>query len=292
MQKNKILSPIIAGTMSWGKWGKKLNESEQAYRITQCHDFGITSFDLADIYGDYTTEAEFGNAFRSSGLARKKIQLITKCGIQLMGTSRENPIKYYDYSKDYIKAAVEQSLKNLHTDYLDYFLLHRPSPLLQPEEVAAAIEPLMCAGTIQNFGVSNFKPSEISLLETCLPVTVNQLQFSLDMPKAIYNGTLNDCFANKRKVMAWSPLGYLYIKPGAPSSERIKKVLARLSEKYAMDTDQLLLAWLLRHPSKVHPIVGTTNLERLQKSAQSVNCEMDRIDWFALLEASEGRQVP
>jgi predicted oxidoreductase len=137
--KKTVLSPVIAGTMNWGVWDKKLNTAEMAHLIRVCVDNQITTFDHADIYGGYTTEAEFGQAFTQSGLSRDRIQLISKCGIQHT-QGRPNTLKHYDYSKDYILWSVDNSLKNLQTDYLDVLLLHRPSPLMQPDEIAEAVE--------------------------------------------------------------------------------------------------------------------------------------------------------
>ncbi len=154
------LSSIIAGTMSWGVWGKNYSTHQMATLLECCLQNGITSFDHADIYGDYTTEAAFGVAFKESNIKREEVQFISKCGIQLLGGTRNNAIKYYDYSKEYIINSVEQSLKNLHTDYLDVLLLHRPSPLMHADEIAEAINNLKKDGKIISFGVSNFSPSQ------------------------------------------------------------------------------------------------------------------------------------
>ena len=138
MEKNPF-SRIVAGTMSWGQWGKQLSKKEMITLINDCLECGLSSFDHADIYGGYTTESEFGNAFAESDIARENIQLISKCGIQLLSENRINTIKHYNYSKEYIIWSVEESLKHLKTDYLDLLLLHRPSPLMQPNEIAEAI---------------------------------------------------------------------------------------------------------------------------------------------------------
>ena len=157
------LSPIVAGTMNWGIWDKKLSTSEMIHLINICIENKISTFDHADIYGSYTTEAEFGKAFTESKIAREKIQLISKCGIQLEG-SRKNAIKHYDYSKEYIIWSAENSLKNLQTDYLDVFLLHRPSPLMVADEIAEAVEKLKKDGKIIDFGLSNFTSGSLAIL--------------------------------------------------------------------------------------------------------------------------------
>jgi predicted oxidoreductase len=133
-------SRIIAGCMSWGNWGKQFSTQEMIAQLQLTLEAGITTFDHADIYGDYTTEAQFGKAFSESKIERESIQLISKCGIQYVGESRDNQIKHYNYSKEYIVWSVEKSLKDLRTDYLDLLLLHRPSPLMQPDEIAEAID--------------------------------------------------------------------------------------------------------------------------------------------------------
>src|SRR5690606_6065642 len=144
---------VIAGTMNWGTWQANLNTAQMAELIKSCIEFGITSFDHADIYGGYTTEGEFGKAFAQSSINRESIQLISKCGIQHVLGSRNNKVKHYDYSKEYIISSAEGSLKNLQTDYLDILLLHRPSPLMQPDEIAEAVEKLKKDGKIRAFEI-------------------------------------------------------------------------------------------------------------------------------------------
>ena len=158
------LSPVVAGTMNWGIWDKKLATTEMEHLIHICIENQITSFDHADIYGGYTTESDFGKAFAQSKIDRNKLQLISKCGIQL-DSGRNNAIKHYDYSKDYIIWSVENSLKNLQTDFLDVLLLHRPSPLMVADEIAEAVAQLKKEGKIIDFGVSNFTASQSELIQ-------------------------------------------------------------------------------------------------------------------------------
>ncbi|NHF58863.1 aldo/keto reductase [Flavobacteriaceae bacterium TP-CH-4] len=290
--KNKIkYSKIIAGTMTWGRWGKRFPLAQMVKMIHGCVDLGITTFDHADIYGDYTTEAEFGKAFSSSKTKRDKIQLITKCGIQFDTKERPNKVKHYNYSKDYILWSVDRSLQNLQTDYIDLLLLHRPSPLLSPAEIGEAVDSLKNTGKIRDFGVSNFTPSQIALLETVLPVSGNQMEYSLTANEVQYNGILDDCIVGKRIAMSWSPLGS-YFKENTPKTQRIQRVLEPLTEKYDATEDQLLLAWILRHPANIHPVVGTANESRLKKSVDALKIQMELEDWFLLLEASKGSEVP
>lgn len=284
-------SRIIAGAMTWGQWGKGFGSTEISDLIAYCEDIGLTTFDHADIYGGYTTEADFGAGFMKSGVPREKVQFISKCGIQFDSEKRPNVVKHYNYTKAYIIWSVEQSLKNLHTDYLDLLLLHRPSPLMQPDEISEAISTLTKAGKIKNFGVSNFTPSQIALLETSVAVVANQVEFSLTSNEVMYNGVLDDCTVQNRMAMSWSPLGS-YFKEDTTKEKRIGKVMRPLLEKYNVSADQLLLAWILKHPAEVHPVVGTATKSRLKDALRASEIDLELQDWFLLLEASQGCEVP
>lgn len=290
--KNHIsYSNIIAGTMTWGSWGKSLTAEEMNRLMHFCLENGITSFDHADIYGGYTNESDFGNAFNISNINRDEIQLITKCGIQYVTKKRENEVKHYQYDAEYIIHSAETSLKNLQTEYVDLFLLHRPSPLMHPEEVAKAIQKLQKDGKIRSFGVSNFTPTQIALIESETAVEANQVEFSLSSHKVMFNGILDDGVTHKRMMMAWSPLGSYYRKKNK-QKERIKKVLKKLKKKYQVTTTELLLAWIMRHPCGIHPVVGTTTEERLVLSVKASELQLETEDWFRLLIASQGHKVP
>lgn len=283
-------SRIIAGCMSWGNWGKQLSTDEMTAQLEVTLEAGITTFDHADIYGDYTTEAEFGKAFNQSNIAREDVQLISKCGIQLVGKTRENTIGHYEYSKAYIIQSVEQSLKNLQTDYLDLVLLHRPSPLMHPSEISEAISKLQSEGKIKEFGVSNFTQSQMKLIETTQKIGVNQIEFSLTENVAMHNGTLDAMQISKITPMCWSPLGTVF-KEVTKQTIRIRLVLKKLCDKYNATEDQLLLAWVLRHPAKIHPVIGTTNKNRIQNAQKAIEIQLELEDWFELLEASQGHAV-
>ena len=290
MQETNLYSKIIAGTMTWGGWGKQLSKTQMADLMNYCLEIGITTFDHADIYGDYGTEEAFGNAFNESGIDRSKIQLISKCGIQ-MTNGRDNKVAHYQYDSDYIIWSAEQSLKKLQTEYLDLLLIHRPSPLMQAEEIAKAIQKLKADGKIKEFGVSNFSPSQIALLETKISVSTNQVEFSLTHDNPMYDGTFDDCIAKNRVAMAWSPLGS-YFKEKNEQNTRITNALKNLESKYEADASQLHLAFIMYHPAKVFPVVGTTKKERLRDSLEAVHINLELQDWFILLEASKGEQVP
>lgn len=277
--------------MSWGKWGKQFSTKQQVDMIQFCVDNGNSTFDHADIYGDYSTEAEFGKALVESGIPRKEIQLVSKCGIQLVGETRKNKVKHYNYSKEYLIWSAENSLKNLKTDYLDTFLLHRPSPLIQPDEIAEAISELKQSGKIINFGVSNFTPSQVDLISDKIAVSVNQIEFSLTQHVAMLNGSLDQMIQKGIRPMSWRPLGNIF-RNETPQSLRIKEVLKELSEKYTVSEDVLLLAWILKHPAKISPVIGTTNKERILNANKAIEINFELEDWFLLLEASQGKETP
>lgn len=276
--------------MSWGKWGKQFSTKEATEMIQFCVANGNITFDHADLYGDYTTEAEFGLAFEASKIDREKIELITKCGIQNPGETRDNKVKHYNYSKEYIIWSAEQSLKNFKTDYLDTFLLHRPSPLMNPIEIAEAITILKDAGKIVSFGVSNFTPSQVSLISDHVSVDVNQIEFSLTQNSAMTNGTLDQMLQSKIQPMSWSPLGSVF-REETHQTKGIKEVLKRFSTKYNCTEDALLLAWLFKHPAKVAPVIGTTNKDRILNANKALEINLELEDWFIMLEVSNGQEV-
>lgn len=284
-------SRIIQGCMTWGAWGKQMSEREMIVTMHHCLEQGITSFDHADIYGDYTTEEAWGSAFAKADIPRNSIQLISKCGIQMKGDNRPgNLVKHYQYDATYIIKSVENSLKLLQVDYLDALLLHRPSPLLEINEVAKAVDQLQSTGKVKEFGLSNFSPQQTSLISSNAQVRVNQIEISLTHNQAMTDGSLDYMTTHKITPMSWSPLGSVF-KGDTPSNRKIKSELKKLSEKYNATEDQLLLAWLLKHPSGIYPVIGTTNKKRITNAVEAVDIDMDLQDWFGLLETSMGKEV-
>ena len=277
--------------MTWGSWGKQLSKTEIADLMNFCVQNQITTFDHADIYGSYTTEAQFGKALTYSGLQREDIQLISKCGIQDFSDNRNNTVKHYNYSKDYIIWSAEESLKHLETDYLDLLLLHRPSPLMVAEDIAEAITTLKKDGKIRDFGVSNFTPSQMDMIGLRMDIDVNQIEFSLTQHSAMHNGTLDYIITNGIKPMAWSPLGAVF-KDDNEQTRRIHKQLGALKAKYNATEDQLILAWIMKHPSHIHPVTGTTTKERLKLAIEATKIDLELEDWFLILEAAQGHSVP
>ncbi len=282
---------LVVGTMTWGCWGSALNNNEMANRIEGALEFGLNRFDHADIYGDYTTEFEFGAALKQSNVAREDIELITKCGIQ-MTRGRANRVKHYQYDSKYIIESAERSLKNLGTDYLDLFLLHRPSPLLDTEQVGFAVATLLDQGKIKSFGLSNFLPHQVDSIMRFAPVEANQVQCSITHTDAMYDGTLDQAKHLNVEPMAWSPLGSLFKNVQNPSVARIREAAVDLLDKYDTDLAGLALAFLAKHPSKISPVVGTTKLDRLADAKKGFETELELEDWFILLEAAKGARVP
>ena len=286
------LSPIIAGVMNWGIWDKNLNTNEMNHLIHLFFENGITSFDHADIYGGYTTEAAFGKAWATSKIDRKKVQLISKCGIQYVSENRpENHIKHYNYSKEYIIWSAENSLKNLQTDYLDVFLLHRPSPLLQSDEVAEAVEKLKSDGKILSFGVSNFTPFQTELLRQKTAISFNQIQFSATNHEAMLDGSLDYMQLHKITPMAWNPLGVVF-RENTEQTQRLKLLFSKLVDKYHVGSDLILLAWILQHPANILPVAGTINVSRIQQLMKAKSLVLDTQDWFAIWTESIGTKIP
>ncbi len=284
------LSPIVAGVMNWGVWDKNLNTKEMENMINVCLENKITTFDHADIYGDYTTEADFGKAFSLSKINREKLQFISKCGIQMVTGNRKNAIKHYEYSKAYIVNSVENSLKNLHTDYLDVLLLHRPSPLMQADEIAEAVLKLQSDGKIIDFGLSNFTTSQTELIRQKTEVLYNQIQFSATHFEPMTDGSFDYMQTNGIRPMSWNPLGSVFREDNS-QTRRMKKLLATLVSKYHLGSDSILLSWILKHPAQVVPIAGTVNVARIQSLMKAVELELDQEDWFAIWTESMGNDV-
>lgn len=289
--KKTTLSPIIAGAMNWGIWDKNLNTEEIENMIHLCLENKITTFDHADIYGSYTTESDFGKAFASSKIDRTEMQLISKCGIQMLAKNRNTTIKHYDYSKNHIIGSVENSLKNLQTDYLDVLLLHRPSPLMQADEIAEAVLKLKTDGKIIDFGLSNFTASQTELIRQKTEISYNQVQFSATNFEPMLDGSFDYMQIHQIRPMSWNPLGSVF-REDNEQTFRLKKLLATLVSKYGLGSDTILLSWILQHPSKVIPIAGTVNVARIQSLMKATELQLDKEDWFAIWSESMGKDVP
>jgi len=276
--------------MNWGQWGANLNTSQIATLIQACVAKGIHAFDHADIYGDYTTEADFGAGFKASGVPRESVKFISKCGIALTNQERGTTLNHYNYTEQYILDAVERSLNKLQTPYLDLLLLHRPSPLMDPNTIHAAISTLLDKGHIKSFGLSNFTTAQTRLIQQKLPVAANQIEVSLAANTPMFNGQLDYCISENILPMAWAPLGGLLANKVIPYA--LEMAFNKLCEQYQTTRDGLLLAWLMNHPSGIHPVIGTTKIERHQIALDACDLVLATEDWFYLLAACRGYDIP
>ena len=284
-------SPLIIGAMRLGLWGANFSLQELERFVEGCLDLGLKDFDHADIYGDYTTEAAFGELLVQKPGLRKQMQITTKCGIHQGSDRRPDiPNKAYESSARHIIQSVEKSLKNLSTDYIDVLLLHRPDYLMDPVEVAEAFQQLQTAGKVLAFGVSNFSSRQIALLSSAVPLLTHQLELSVYQLEGFMNGDLDYTFQLGIIPTAWSPFagGKLFNPNGDAKAERLQVQLKSLCAKYNCSIDQLALAWLHTHPAGIIPVLGTTKLERVQSAMKGMNFKLDRFDWYAIWQASSG----
>ncbi|MBR9919909.1 MAG: hypothetical protein GYB31_03660 [Bacteroidetes bacterium] len=288
-------SRIVAGTMKWGIWGKGFSTDQMNSLMQNCISKGITTFDHADIYGDYTTAEAFGKTIAQSPGLRKMVQLFSKCGIKMKTPNRpDHKIKSYDTSAAHILQSVENSLKNLRTDYLDLLLIHRPSPLMDADEIAKAFDQLKQAGKVLHLGVSNFSPAQFALLHDRIPLVTNQIRISAAHLSPFLDGSLDQAQRLRVAPMAWSPVGGMRMFGNEPSA-RIKRLRAKVQEiakELDCQEEQVLIAWLLKHPSRIIPVMGTTREDRLQAAVDARKLILSRQQWFEIWEASLGEEVP
>lgn len=289
------LSRLVAGMMSLADWN--LTAVKRLNWIHAMLDLGVTTFDHADIYGSYSCEQLFGEALALEPGLRQQMQLVTKCDIKLISPNRpEHTIKHYDTSAAHIITSVNNSLRNLQTDVIDLLLIHRPDPLLNPDEVAAAFTQLKAAGKVRHFGVSNFAPSQFDMLASRLdvPLVTNQVELSVAQMAALHDGTLDHCLQHRYVPMAWSPFGSGRIFwADDEQSVRIRQTMQQIGQELDGATlDQVALAWLLTHPAGVMPVLGTGKLDRWQRMVAAADLRLTRPQWFAIWQASMGHEVP
>jgi predicted oxidoreductase len=288
----KLQHKPIVGCMRWGVWGENFTTSQYEQIINQCLEIGLDIFDHADIYGHYTTEADFGNALKNKNSLRSQIKIITKCGINMLTPNRpQYTIKSYDTSAEHITKSVEQSLQNFHTDYIDTLLIHRPDILIDVEEVAATISALKKSGKIKTFGVSNFTTSQVALLHKYISVEHHQVEISVTNLNAFDNGVLDQCQLEKIEAQSWSPLGNGIFTENTEQHTRILKEADSLSKVYDCSVNQILLAFLYAHPSQIVPVIGTTKFERISEAKKAMEIELTREDFYKLWSASTGKEV-
>ncbi|WP_368915368.1 aldo/keto reductase family oxidoreductase [Exiguobacterium acetylicum] len=285
-------SRIIHGLWRLNEW--EMTKEERLELIEACLALGITTFDHADIYGDYTNERLFGEALALKPELRDRMEIVTKTGIKMKGNYfSDQSLSFYDTTKEHIIKQVNRSLQELGVEYVDTLLIHRPDPLMDPNEIAEAFVELKDAGKVRTFGLSNHTPAQQSLIQSRLPfmLVTNQLELSVSELKHFEDGSVDLCHENEMPLMAWSPLagGRLFKDERyAPLREKLAEIAEKIGAK---EIDEVAYAWLLKHPARIMPIVGSGKIERIESAVRSTKLSLTREQWFEILKASRGRDV-
>lgn len=296
MQRVNLTPDLTFSRLVYGMWrigdDADTSPAHVQAKIEACLAQGITTMDQADIYGGYTAEAVLGGALKASPGLRDKLEIVTKCDIVApAGRHSSARVKYYDTSAAHITASVEASLTDMGTDHVDLLLIHRPDPLIDPDETGPALDALVASGKVRAVGVSNFRPWDFSLLQSSMEnnLVTNQIEMSLLATDAFVNGDL--AYLQERMVppMAWSPLGGGRLFDG--SKPDLMAALKRIGSEQGVDETAVAVAWLLRHPAAIMPVMGTNALERIAKIADALTVEIDRQTWFELYTLAIGREV-
>ncbi|WP_092889005.1 aldo/keto reductase [Roseicitreum antarcticum] len=289
------LSRIVYGMWRLGDDSDTRPAHVQA-KVEACLAQGITTMDQADIYGDYTAETILGDALRAAPHLRDQIEIVTKCDIVApVGRHAGARVKHYDTSAAHINASVEASLRDMATDRIDLLLIHRPDPLMDHHETGAALDALVSSGKVRAVGVSNFRPFDWNLLQSAMqtPLVANQIELSLIAHDAFTNGDLAHLQQHGVAPMAWSPLagGALMTGgPDAPNAE-LRAKLDSVAKDHGTDASAVAVAWLLRHPARILPVMGTNSLPRISALSNALKIEMDRQTWFELYTLALGHEV-
>jgi len=295
MERVRLSESLEVSRIVYGLWrvadDTDTSPAHVTAKINACLEQGITSFDQADIYGDYGAEAVLGGALRAGPSLRPQMQIITKCDIVApCGKYADVPVKYYDTSAAHIQASVEASLNNMAIDHIDLLLIHRPDPFMDHHETGAALDALVACGKVGNIGVSNFKPWDWELLQSGMTnkLVTNQLEISLGAHDGLSNGDIAFHQKNAQPIMAWSPLG-----GGAlmTADSEVTSILDVIASENGVDRAAVAVAWLLAHPAKILPVMGTNNLTRIAAISDAFKVKMDRQTWFRLYTAALGREV-
>jgi predicted oxidoreductase len=286
------LSDIVAGAWRLAAW--QWSVAERVRWIEGCLDLGVTSFDHADIYGDYQVESLFGEALAAAPALRERLTLVTKTGIRLLSRHRpDHGVKSYDTSVAHVTASVEQSLRALRTDRLDVLLLHRPDHLLEPDALAAGVERLIDAGKVRTFGVSNFTPAQFAMLDRRIPLVTHQVELSPLALGTLADGTLDQCTDLGVRPMLWSPLAGGRLFTGDDErAVRVREVLGWLGARHGVSAATVAYAWLLRHPSRPVPITGSRRLEAIAEAVAARALRLTAEEWYQVREAGAGHPVP
>ncbi len=284
-------SPIVAGAWRMADWGFDIAARQRW--VEHCLELGISTFDHADIYGDYQVEELFGEVLAASPSLRQRMQIVTKCGIKLESAHRPaHRGKSYDTSRAHVRASVEHSLRALRTDRVDLLLIHRPDPLMDPAELADTFRELRDAGKVAHFGVSNHTPSQLALLNRYIPLVTNQIELSPLHLDPLDDGTLDQCIALGLRPMIWSPLGGGRLMTGDDETAlRVRPVLDDLAKAHGVTPVTIAYAWLLRHPSRALPITGSRRLEALREAVAALDVTLTSDEWYRIWEAGAGHEV-
>jgi predicted oxidoreductase len=300
MEKIKLgptleVSRIALGFWRLMDWNITLKELDLL--VEESLNLGVTTIDHADIYGVYRCEEEFGRLIRMKPEIRSRMELITKCGIKLASEKfPDQRINHYDTSYQHIIQSVNQSLRNFHTDHIDLLLIHRPDPLMNPEETARAFYHLKETGKVLNFGVSNFTVGQFDMLNKHFggQLVTNQVEFSPYCLEHFHNGNMDFFLKQRIHPMGWSPLaGGSLLNPTDEKGMRVNRKLHEVAEELGVQSiDKVIYAWILLHPSKVIPIVGSGKPERLKSAVEAMKLQMTREQWYEIFNASNGFPLP
>lgn len=284
------LSRIVAGMWRMAEWS--MTPTERAELINQCLELGVTTFDHADIYGDYAVETLFGEGLQLIPSIRESIEIVTKCGIKLVSDKKpSHSLKHYDTSAAHIRASVENSLKVLGTDYIDVLLIHRPDPLMHYDEIAETFSKLAAQGKVKHFGVSNFTATQLNALHKRYPLVTNQIELSPLQLSPMDDGMLDLLQDLAIPPMLWSALGGGRIFNPVFLQSEAGITLKGIAEEWNVSLTTLVYAWLLKLPS--HPLIltGSGRIEAIEEAVQACDLLLDRITWFKILEAVRGFEV-
>ncbi|RAP59557.1 aldo/keto reductase [Oleiagrimonas sp. MCCC 1A03011] len=286
-----LLSPIVAGMWRMAEWN--LDVPARVRWIEQALELGIHTFDHADIYGDHAVETLFGEALKASPSLRAHLRIVTKCGIRLKSTQRGVAVQHYDTSPAYVRAQVEASLRKLHVDQLDLVLIHRPDYLMDAEMLAGTFAALTNEGKVAHWGVSNHTTSQFELLQAHHPLVTNQIELSPLHLDALDDGTLDQAQRLGLRPMIWSPLGGGRLFTGEDATAvRVRDVMQPMAERLGVSLATLAYAWMLRHPSRPHPITGSGRIDGLRDAVAALDVPLSTEDWYAIWTASTGHPVP
>ncbi|MEM1236875.1 MAG: aldo/keto reductase, partial [Pseudomonadota bacterium] len=260
-------------------------------KIEACLEQGITTMDQADIYGGYEAEEVLGNALKAAPALKDQIEIVTKCDIVApAGRYADARVKYYDTSRAHIEASVDHSLRLMNVDKIDLLLIHRPDPFMDPAETGAALDAVVESGKVAQVGVSNFKLHDWNLLQSAMDTALvtNQIEMSLLHHVPFTNGDLAYLQERDIRPMAWSPLagGELF------NNAAVMAALGKVAQENGVDETAVAVAWLLAHPAKILPVMGTNNLNRIKAFSDALKVKIDRQTWFELYTAALGNEVP